>query len=253
MGASMGANSADLRTLARAILDRNREAQRGGGTDAPQVSHAASMRGTAKSLQIQRCNHTVPPSHTLGAGTVGHPGNEPNPARGTPTWDTDGTVGNPYATVLAALRKGCPKMVDAADWQQALSDAETFVLRWATQAHALGWTPRELFGLHLVPQNPGPTYRRLSRYDETGLIWLLRSCPVIALSESAAEIQGKTGAVTRYRKHHKPALGPLGDSLVDLGAAIAESAPVAASVPIMIVIGSDPDERGRRPTCERRV
>jgi hypothetical protein len=59
-----------------------------------------------------------------------------------------------------------------------------------------------------VPQYYGPTYRRLSRYDATGLIWLLRGRPVVALSASAAEIQGQAGAITRYRKHLKPALGP---------------------------------------------
>jgi hypothetical protein len=31
---------------------------------------------------------------------------------------------------------------------------------------------RLLFGLHTPPDNPRPSYRRLSRYDHTGLIWL---------------------------------------------------------------------------------
>ena len=34
-------------------------------------------------------------------------------------------------------------------------------------AEALRWTARDLFGLHAVPDNPAPNYRRLSRYDET--------------------------------------------------------------------------------------
>jgi hypothetical protein len=61
-------------------------------------------------------------------------------------------------------------------------------------------------------------YRRLSRYDETGLIWLLRGRPVIALTETIAAIQGATAVLT-YRKLNKPSLGPLGDSLDDMGAA----------------------------------
>jgi hypothetical protein len=73
-----------------------------------------------------------------------------------------------------------------------------------------------LFGLHMVPDNPAPNYRRLSRYNETGLVWLLRGRPVVALTEATAAIEHRTGVVTIYRKNNKPPLGPLGDSLHDL-------------------------------------
>jgi hypothetical protein len=53
-----------------------------------------------------------------------------------------------------------------------------------------------------------PSYRRLSRYDQTGLIWLLQGRPVVALTEAAAAIQNSTGAITIYLRHNKPALGP---------------------------------------------
>ena len=80
----------------------------------------------------------------------------------------------------------------------------------------LGWTSPDLFGLHQIPCKPRPSYRRPSRYDETGLVWLLRGRPVRVLTELTAAIQGPTGAITIYRKLNKPALGPLGDSLDDL-------------------------------------
>ena len=35
--------------------------------------------------------------------------------------------------------------------------------------------------LESIPEKPAPNYRRLSRYDETGLIWLLRGRPVVAI------------------------------------------------------------------------
>jgi hypothetical protein len=76
---------------------------------------------------------------------------------------------------------------------------------------------RELFELHSVPGRPAPTYCRLSRYDATGLIWLLQGRAVVALTKDEAAIQGSS-AVLVYRKHRKPALGPLGDSLDDIGA-----------------------------------
>lgn len=79
----------------------------------------------------------------------------------------------------------------------------------------LGWTARQLFGLHTPPERCAASYRRLSRYDETGLIWLLRGRGVVALTETTAAIQSAT-AILIYRKLNKPALGPLGDSLDDM-------------------------------------
>jgi len=45
-----------------------------------------------------------------------------------------------------------------------------------------------------------PSYRRLSRYDETGLCWLLQGRPVVALTEATAAIHNPTGAITIYRR-----------------------------------------------------
>ena len=103
-------------------------------------------------------------------------------------------------------------------WRRAIADAAAFLATWGAEAHTCGWTARDLFGLHRVPAHLTPTFQRLSRYDATGLIWLLRGRPVVALMETEAAIQGAT-AVLIYRKLHKPALGPVGDSLDDIGAA----------------------------------
>ena len=114
------------------------------------------------------------------------------------------------------LEQRCPLYIDPTDWQQAVQDGRKFLAHWGEQAHALGWTARELFGLHPVPERPAASYRRLARYDETGLIWLLRGRQVVALTETTAAIQGATSVLT-YRKQNKPALGPFGDSLDDMG------------------------------------
>jgi hypothetical protein len=42
----------------------------------------------------------------------------------------------------------------------------------------------------------------------------------VALTEATAAIQSSTGAITIYRRHNKPALGPMGDSLDDLEPAV---------------------------------
>jgi hypothetical protein len=129
---------------------------------------------------------------------------------------TDQTKLAPCHSVLAVLCERCPDYVEVADWQRAIEDGRSFLEQWGEQAKALGWTTRDLFGLQPVPDKPALSYRRLTRYDETGLCWLLRGRQVVALSEALAVVKTATGAVTVYRRLHKPALGPLGDSLNDL-------------------------------------
>jgi hypothetical protein len=120
---------------------------------------------------------------------------------------------NRFGRTLSALEARCPDLVPVARWQVAVEDGRHFLARWGDQAEALGWTARDLFGLHRPPASPHPSYSRLSRYDESGLIWLLRGRKVVALAEATAAIQSSAGAITIYRRHYKPALGPVGDSL----------------------------------------
>jgi hypothetical protein len=97
-----------------------------------------------------------------------------------------------------------------------INDARHFLAAWGDQAKALRWTAAELFGLDTPPAKPHPSYHRLSRYDATGLIWNLRGHRVVAITADTAAIQNATtGNVLIYRKHNKPGLGPLGDSLDD--------------------------------------
>jgi hypothetical protein len=122
-----------------------------------------------------------------------------------------------FGRTLSALEARCPEHVPVARWQQCVEDGKRFLAKWGEQAEALGCTARDLFGLHKPPDKPHATYNRLSRYDATGLCWLLQGRPVVALTETTATIKNPvTGNVTVYRKHNKPALGPLGDSLDDL-------------------------------------
>jgi hypothetical protein len=99
---------------------------------------------------------------------------------------------------LTTLEYRQPNLVSAADWQQAVADGRQFIVQWGEQAETLGWAADDLFGLHDPPENPGPTYRRLSRYDATGLVWLLHGRPVVALTAACAVI-GRVGGPTFYR------------------------------------------------------
>jgi hypothetical protein len=52
---------------------------------------------------------------------------------------------------------------------------------------------------------------------QMGLIWLLHSRPVIALTENEATILAPIGANLTYGRHNKPAPGLIGDSTSDGG------------------------------------
>jgi len=120
-----------------------------------------------------------------------------------------------FGRSFSALEARCPDHVPVERWEQAVEDGKRFLAKWGTQAEALGWTSADLFGLAPVPEQPHPSYRRLSRYDCTGLIWLLQGRPVVALTEATAAIENPTGNITTYRRFNKPALGPVGDSMED--------------------------------------
>jgi hypothetical protein len=123
---------------------------------------------------------------------------------------------NRFCRTFEELQRRCPERIDRVDWQAAVEDGRAFLAKWGEQAEALGWTARDLFGLAPVPDKPASNYRRLSRYDLSGLVWLLKGRPVVALTESGAAIENPTRAILIYRRYDKPALGPLGDSLEDL-------------------------------------
>ena len=184
------AETADLKSLARLVLTR--DTRRDSGRDA--LSRNCLVADADTRQQIE------------GVSLSRFPRGE-TPRQSAPP---------AYAPTFAALERQCPDHVAPNDWQQAIEDARRFLLRWGEQADSLRWTARDLFGLHIPPAKPAPNYRRLSRHDCTGLIWLLHGRPVVALTASSAAIENPSRAVTVYRKNNKPALGPVGDSLDDL-------------------------------------
>lgn len=109
--------------------------------------------------------------------------------------------GKGFAGVLDRLERRCPDYVEAERWQACVEDARRFIATRGDKAEALGWTAGELFGLHKPPEKPHPSYSRLSRYDATGLLWLLQGRRVVALTDSTAAVQNpSTGNVLTYRK-----------------------------------------------------
>jgi hypothetical protein len=101
-----------------------------------------------------------------------------------------------WHAILAELeRMDCPERLAPDRWRDVLSDAETFLSRWGSAAHSLGWTALDLFGVH--PSAPG-------RVDVMGLLLLIQGGVVLALTADAATIRRQTGAVLTYRRPELP-------------------------------------------------
>ena len=202
-----------LRTLAQNVLAKQRDkAWDKVGTSSANLSQAGFEAGTRKSEENQGDNPLVPLSQPLGVGQWDKTQNS-----GTELGTSLGQTGipAPYDRAVTALRERCPAHVEPRRWKQCVADSDSFIAQWGEQAAALGWTAKDLFGLFPVPADPAPSFDRLSRYDHTALCWLLNGCRVVALSSGTAAIEHNTGGITKYRKDHKPALGPVGDSLDD--------------------------------------
>jgi hypothetical protein len=56
------------------------------------------------------------------------------------------------------LQVRCPDHVTPHRWQRAVEDGRRFLGTWGESASALGWTSRDLFGLHTPPAQPHPSY-----------------------------------------------------------------------------------------------
>lgn len=176
------------------------------------MTETADLKSLARRVLVRdTARDTVRDAVSRGRLVQGKPARQ-GPA---PYLGASGRCPDPFDRYLVALGKRCPDLIDGRCWQQAVEDGWRFLGQWGDQAHALGWTARDLFGLAAVPDRPAPNYRRLSRYDQTGLVWLLQGRPVMALTQDTAVIENATGTVS-YRRYDKPALGPLGDSLNDM-------------------------------------
>ena len=124
---------------------------------------------------------------------------------------------SPYQGSLDTLERRCPDFVETGQWRQAVEDGRQFLATWGDQAKGLGWTAQELFGLHPLPAKPHASFDRLSRYNSTGLVWLLHGRVVVKMTADSAAIRTASGRTLMYSKNNKPVLGPFGDSLDEMG------------------------------------
>jgi hypothetical protein len=103
-----------------------------------------------------------------------------------------------YAHAFQELERRCPDHIRVAEWHQAIEDGLRFLAQWSRPAEALGWDARDLFGLPPLPNKFVAGYRRLSRVELVGLVWLLRGRPVVALTATGAAIRATSGSILTY-------------------------------------------------------
>jgi hypothetical protein len=117
--------------------------------------------------------------------------------------------GIPAQWCEGVLRLGAmppPRNYSEHAWRQLVVDAERFLDDWAAQAHQLGWPDWELFGCH----------RRApwGRIQGMGLVLLLRSDEIAALTATEAVIRTPTGARQTYYRQLRDPLHPAERCLV---------------------------------------
>ena len=79
-----------------------------------------------------------------------------------------------------------------AEWGQLEADATTFLTTWAAQAHALGWSALDFFGVH--PRAPR------TRYDCMGLVLMLGGRSVLAMDDRTARISVRDGVTHSFTR-----------------------------------------------------
>jgi hypothetical protein len=144
--------------------------------------HGVAASGDRKSEHLQPVVERVPsvPTATtnLQGGRIGEA--------------EDRTPAHWYAILAELERQECPEWIIIDRWQHVLSDAETFLTRWGSAAHSLGWTALDLFGVH--PVAPA------ARFDVMGLILGLKGAAVLTLTDTTATMRRASGAVLTYRR-----------------------------------------------------
>ena len=95
---------------------------------------------------------------------------------------TDKTFPDYPETLAGIIASGCPENIPAERWHQFVDDAGLFLDLWGSEAERLGWTSADLFGLDPV--------KPMARYDNMGMVWMLKGEAVIELTAKSAKLSG---------------------------------------------------------------
>jgi hypothetical protein len=95
----------------------------------------------------------------------------------------------------------CPPDMAEARWLRLLDDAGRFLDTWAARASALGWSTLDVWGCD--PKAPR------ARVDRLGLVGLLDSGRIVAITTDGATVEAVTGARQTIYRRPMPGAVPL--------------------------------------------
>ena len=98
-----------------------------------------------------------------------------------------------YTTLCAALR---PATIPPFRWVELVKNAGHFLDRWGAQAAALGWNSEDIFGCSPVAP--------LARHDLQGLVFVVGSGEVVAITDATAIIKTNRGSLLTFRRKVPP-------------------------------------------------
>jgi hypothetical protein len=108
-------------------------------------------------------------------------------------------AGMPREWVEGCARFGVatrPAAIPPTRWAELFNASMSFLDRWGLQAAALGWKTADIFGCH--PEAP------LARHDMQGLVFLIGSGEVVAVTAATAAIRTKGGSLLTFRRMPLP-------------------------------------------------
>jgi hypothetical protein len=85
-----------------------------------------------------------------------------------------------------------PAAILPARWRELVDNVGVFIDSWAVRAASLGWNAADIFGCHR--QAP------LARYDLQGLVFVIGSGEVVAITALSATIRTRGGATQTFRR-----------------------------------------------------
>jgi hypothetical protein len=97
------------------------------------------------------------------------------------------------AHICVAIR---PAAIRPTRWAELIDSSKSFLDRWGLQAAALGWKATDIFGCH----REAP----LARCDMQGLVFLIGSGEVVAITAATAVIRTRGGSLLTFRQTPLP-------------------------------------------------
>jgi hypothetical protein len=209
-------------TLARAFqrhLEQEPFDTGSGGSTGSQAQRAADCRtadtGTSTKVTVvpvvpEPASGTETGDEVAAVGTTGTSGTTQSRSMPVPTEvsqeafeeraaivEYDASMPRSWAEGFARLMHGGrPEGIDEAAWRRLIDDGGRFLDRWGIEAHRLGWSALDVFGVRLVERQQG--------IGSAGLVFLIGGGEVVAIGPDRATVRMHAGTTVTYLRRAAP-------------------------------------------------